>query len=70
MSGIMIKALRRALKRIKRFVAVDVAKHRTGFGAYSLELFSGALSTNRSKLTLQQGDKVNVLFASGGRAWV
>lgn len=34
------------------------------FGAYSLELFSVPLSTNRSKLTLQQGDKVNVLFAS------
>ena len=34
------------------------------FGAYSLDLFSVPLSTNRSKLTLQQGDKVNVLFAS------
>lgn len=34
------------------------------FGAYSLELFSVPLTTNRAKLTLQQGDKVNILFAS------
>ncbi|RYG10533.1 MAG: hypothetical protein EOO07_22010 [Chitinophagaceae bacterium] len=34
------------------------------FGAYSLELFTTPLSTNRSKLTLQQGDQVNILFAS------
>ncbi|MEY4589886.1 MAG: hypothetical protein RL497_1962 [Pseudomonadota bacterium] len=34
------------------------------FGPYSMELFSVPLSTNRSKLTLQQGDKINILFAS------
>lgn len=34
------------------------------FGPYHLELFTTPLSTNRSKLTLQKGDKVNILFAS------
>lgn len=34
------------------------------FGPYQLDLFTTPLSTNRSKLTLQKGDKVNILFAS------
>ena len=34
------------------------------YGPYKLEFFSALLSTNRSKLTLQKGDKVNILFAS------
>jgi hypothetical protein len=36
----------------------------TDFGPFNLVFFSTPLSTNRSKLTLQQGDKVNILFAS------
>jgi hypothetical protein len=34
------------------------------FGPYKLELFTTPLSTNRSKLTLQKGEDVNILFAS------
>lgn len=37
---------------------------KAAYGPYKLEFFSTQLSTNRSKLTLQKGDKVNVLFAS------